>query len=189
MDFETDHLEQTGAEESSWLDSIGSFFSGIGESISDFFTPDALGTTGVEPMSTEALSTTESGSAADLPNQGFYQSLPGMDATTGQLLDDTYALIDDVNAFGEETFGEQEWDEALVLAQSDPYGFAEGIETPSELQARFAHDDAQREASFRDWQDRQQAIADADAEIAEADRLNHESDWLMWNTDQLLKLG
>lgn len=123
-----------------------------------------------------------------LPNDGFYQSLPGVDSVTGQILDDTYQLIDDIDVMGEEMFGAEEWERAGVIARADPHGLLDGIETPAEMELRFTREDAAHERSFRDWQEQQQAIGGAEGAISGAEKVIYDAEWLSWTTDRVLGL-
>lgn len=118
---------------------------------------------------------------------GFYESLPGVDSGTGVLLGNTTSLMKDVWELGEDTLGEQEWRAALDhAAATDPYGLAGAIESPSEMQARFASQDAAAESQFLEWQHQQATLNDADDAVVESERLNYETDWLVFDTDQML---
>lgn len=174
MDFQT---ADPDTPDGSWIDDVGNFFADIADSIVDFVVGD------VPDLTDPDLPGTGENGSSDLPNGGFYQSMPGVDAVTGQMLDQTYQLIDDINDFGADTFGEQEWHDTLAWAQTDPYGLTAGIETPSEMQLRFAREDSAAEQSFRDWQDQQAA----DRAIGEADDLIADSEDLAWDTNLLLK--
>ena len=124
-------------------------------SLFDTFTPDwDLSFDAADPSADTDLHSLNSigGTTSGLPNDGFYQSLPGMDSVTGEMLDDTYQLIDDIDVMGEEMFGAEEWERAGVIAQSDPYGMLDGIETPAAMELRFTQENAAAEREFRDWQ-------------------------------------
>jgi hypothetical protein len=159
FDFSGESAEAADHQSENWLDDIGDFFSSVGSRIADFVMPDGLG----EVFAGEPAPPTEVvGSTGDLPNDGFYQSMPGIDSFVGSVLDQNAQLCTDIDEFGKETFGEQAWAEAGVVAAADPYGMLDGIETPSDMWARFHKEDAQANARFEDWRWNQEQINDAE---------------------------
>ena len=169
-------------EVDTWLDDIGDFLSGIGDRIHDFLTPDLTVEFDGQPVDDAGAWPADSATGGDLPNDGFYQSLPGVDSMTGQVLDQTYQLIDDINDVGVDAIGQDAWDQTLIAAQTDPFGLQDGIETPAELEQRFAHEDAAAAERFSQWQTEQdgQYALDHGADVI------HDSEWLRWDTNQLL---
>jgi hypothetical protein len=170
-------------EVDTWLDDVGDFLAGIGESIEDFITPDVTVEIAEDPSAVDA--TADDSAGGDLPNDGFYQSLPGMDSITGDVLDNTYQLIDDIDEFGVDTFGQEAWDETMVAVHNDPYGMLEGIETPAEMELRFTQEDAAAEERFGEWQAQQET----EGAMAHGDDVIHDSEQLAWDTDWLLNRG
>lgn len=171
FDFSDDPAQDVGDPGDSWVDDIGDFFASIASDVADVVLPDLPDT---EDVSMSASADLE-GSAADLPNGGFYQSLPGIDSMVGSVLDQNAQLCSDIDEFGKETFGEQAWAEAGEVAAADPHGMLEGIESPSDMYARFHKEDAQANADFESWRWSQQVIDD--------------SETLSYNTETLLRYG
>lgn len=183
--MDMDHVDETTVDVDVdwWLDDVGEFLSGIGDSVMDFLTPDIHLEVPVDPASGDLAAVPAEGT--ELANDGFYQSMPGIDSVTGQILDDTYQLIDDIDEFGVDTFGQQAWDETMVAVHNDEYGLLEGIETPAEMQLRFAQDDAEAADRFSQWQSEQEAAA----AISDSDSLIQDSEDLAWDTGWLLNRG
>jgi hypothetical protein len=164
---DTDHADDT------WLDEIGDLLSSVGSHLVDLAVPDVPT---LEDVTAETAEAEEpGGSAGDLPNNGFYQSLPGIDSTVGAVLDQNAQLCADIDEFGKETFGEEAWAEAGEVAATDPYGLLEGIESPSDMWARHHKEDAQANADFEAWRSNQQVINDAEE--------------LAYDTETLLRYG
>lgn len=160
FDFTPDATVDGPADADSWLEDIGDFLSSVGGGIVDFVVPDWLGD---QPFDVPVdASGTDDGSAGDLPNDGFYQSMPGIDSVVGSVLDQNAQLCADIDEFGKETFGDQAWAEAGEVAAADPHGVLDGIETPSDMWARFHKEDAQANAEFEDWRWNQETINDAE---------------------------
>jgi len=171
-DFTPDTAPDTADDGDSWLEDIGDFFSSVGDGIVDSLVPDALDE--MPDASAGAVGASE-GSAAELPNNGFYQSLPGIDSVVGSVLDQNAQLCAEIDDFGTETFGEQAWAEAGEVAKADPYGMLDGIESPSDMYARHHKEDAQANADFESWRSN-------DTQINEAEEL-------IYDTNTLLRYG
>ena len=170
MDFPQEPIEDLDAANDSWVDDIGDFFASVAS--------DVAGLVGLDVPTVDdvaAGSTEPEGSAQDLPNNGFYQSLPGIDSVVGSVLDLNAQLCADIDEFGKETFGEEAWAQAGEVAAADPYGTLDGIESPSDMWARFHTEDVQANADFENWRWNQERINDAED--------------LSYNTETLLRYG
>ena len=172
-DFTADQTPETQGQDNTWLEDIGDFFSSVGDGIVDLVMPDVLDDVSDPAVTTDVVPS--DGSTADLPNNGFYQSLPGIDSYVGSVLDQNAQLCADIDEFGKETFGEQAWAEAGEVAKTDPYGMLDGIETPSEMYARFHKEDAQANADFEDWRWNETQINNAED--------------LLWDAETLVRYG
>lgn len=172
-DFTPDPVTETADQDDSWLEDIGDFFSSVGDGIVDFVVPDVLDEA-PDAAATGAVGESD-GSTGDLPNNGFYQSMPGIDSFVGSVLDQNAQLCADIDEFGQETVGDQAWAEAGEVAKADPYGMLEGIESPSDMYARHHTEDAQANADFENWRWNETEINDAED--------------LIYDTNTLLRYG
>jgi hypothetical protein len=109
----------------------------------------------------------------EMVNDGFYQSLPGVDPFVGVELDQTYDLISQINDLGTDILGPEGWEQTKITAADEIRQFEDTIESPADLEYRFTVDDAQRQREFWAWQDRQYAqdvIDDSRALLKDPDR-------------------
>jgi len=172
-DFTPDSGAESADGGDSWLEDIGDFFASVGDGVGDFLVPDVLDEVPDAPA--PGAGGEGAGSTADLPNNGFYQSMPGIDSVVGSVLDQNAQLCAEIDEFGKGTFGDQAWAEAGEVAKADPHGMLEGIESPSDMYARFHKEDAQANADFEDWRWNETQINDAED--------------LIYDTDTLLRYG
>jgi hypothetical protein len=158
------------------------------ESIVDFIVPDGMLEWDLDPLPAQQG---ESGSDAfesiqgvvsgetppELMNDGFYQSLPGVDAGIGLALDKTYQMISDMDDLGVETFGEGGWERAKIEAADEVAAYQRDMPTAADLEYEFTVADSKSQREFAYWQEEQAA----EREIGEAKDAQRKAEGVLYD--------
>jgi hypothetical protein len=158
------------------------------ESIVDFIVPDGLLEWDLDPLPAppaqgeggafESIRSMVSGETPpELINDGFYQSLPGVDSGVGLALDQTYQMISDIDDLGVETFGEQGWAQAEIESADEVAALEQSMPSAADLEYEFTVADSQGQRDFWEWQEEE----GAKREIAEAEAARQKAEGVLFD--------